>query len=160
MSPAKRDGPHPFSFAVGDWRGKGKQGPGEFPEYDSTFICLNAPGGKGVEIMQFDDDHEGGKVYYAEHLSVAPPVRGKMKVTRRGFAYADAGDTLFVTHEIAAKDGDGVRISPDPKKKNFLNNDLRLSKEGPDGLKVVGSASAGGGSWTFEFHFKRRNAKR
>ena len=111
-------------------------------------------------MIQFDDDHEGGKVYYAEHLSVADPVRGKMKVTRRGFAYADAGDRVFVTHEIATEDGDGVRIAPDPKKRNFLNNDLRLSKEGPDGLKAVGSASAGGGSWTFESHFKRSNAKR
>ena len=146
-----------FSFAVGDWRGKGRQGPATSPEYDSVFICLRAPGGRGFEIMQFDDDHAGGKVFYAEHLSIAPPVRGKMKVTRRGFAYADAGNTLFVTHEVAKKEGDGVRISPEPKSKNFLNNDLRLSMEGADGLRVEGSARAGKDSWTFEYHFKRRN---
>ena len=64
-----------------------------------------------------------------------------------------------MTHEVARKEGDGVRISPEPKSKNFLNNDLRLSKEGPDGLRVEGSVKAGEASWTFEYHFKRRNAK-
>jgi hypothetical protein len=112
LTRARREPPHPFSFAMGDWRGKGKQGPRESPEYDVSLVCLKAPGGKGVEMIQFDDDHEGGKVYYAEHLSVADPVRGKMKVTRRGFAYADARDRVFVTHEIATGDGDGVRIAP------------------------------------------------
>lgn len=155
-SPAKRDDKDAFSFAIGDWRGKGRQGPASNPEYDSVFVCLRAPGGKGVEIMQFDDDHAGGKVFYAEHLSVAPAVRGRMKVTRRGFAYADAGDTLFVMHEVAKKEGDGVRISPDPKGKNFLNNNVKLSKEGADGLKAEGTASVGKNTWTFEYHFKRR----
>lgn len=106
--------------------------------------------------MQFDDDGAAGKVFYAEHLSIVPAAGGRMKVTREGFAYADAGDTAFVMHEVARKEGGGVRITPAPGAKNFLNNDLKLSKEGRDGIEVKGTASVGKDSWTFEYHFRRR----
>lgn len=159
MAAAKKSGADASSFAIGEWRGKGRQGPGKSPEYDSSFICLKPPGGKGIEIMQFDDDHAAGKVFYAEHLSLVPAPGGSMKVTRKGFAYTDAGDSAFVMHEVAKKEGDGVRISPAPGAKNFLNNDLKLSKEGRDELKVKGPARVGKGSWTFEYHFKRRRPK-
>lgn len=151
-----------FDFAIGDWRGKGKQdfesGPGE---YDSVMSCLRSPDGSGVEIIQFDDDHAGGKVFYAEHLRITSGNKaGELKVTRRGFAYADSGDKLFVTHEVAKKEGDGVRIAPEEGSKDFLLNNLLLTKDGNDGLRVKGTAAAGGGSWTFEYQFKRRTPQR
>jgi hypothetical protein len=143
-----------LSFAIGDWRGKGKQGG---VECDSVMTCLRSPDGSGVEIIQFDDDHAAGKVFYAEHLYIVPGGRaGELKVTRRGFAYQDAGDKLFVMHELARKEGDGVRISPDEERKGFLQNNLKLSGEGEDGLQSVGTTKAGGDSWSFEYHFKRR----
>lgn len=118
--------------------------------------CLKSPDGAGVEIIQFDDDRGRGKVFYAEHLRVVPSETvGELKVMRKGFAYADAGDKLFLTHEVARKEGDGVRISPEEGSKDFLLNNLKLVREGEDGLKVEGTASAGGEPWTFEYHFQR-----
>lgn len=151
-----------LDFAIGDWRGTGKQdfasGPGM---YNSVMSCLRSPDGSGIEIIQFDDDSAAGKVFYAEHLRIALGAKaGELKVTRSGFAYADAGDKLFVTHEVLKKEGDGVRISPEEGSNNFLENNLLLAKEGEDGLQVKGSAAAGGESWTFEYHFKRRTPRK
>lgn len=147
-----------FDFAIGDWRGTGKTGN---TVSDICMTCLKSPGGKGVEVIQFDDDRAGGKVFYAEHLTIVPGrTPGVMKVTRRGFAFQDAGEDVFVLHEVARKTGDGVRISSEKGAKNFLQNDLVLAKEGADGLVSKGTASAGGGTWSFEFHLKRRTPRK
>lgn len=158
MKPKAAMVPDAFSFLIGDWRGKGKQGGG--PPSDTVMSCLMTPDGKGVEMIQFDDDRENGRVFYSEHLTIVPGTRGgEMKVTRRGFAYADAGGKLFVTREVAKKVGGSIKISPDRGAKNFLLNNVTIRKEGKDGIVSEGTASAGGAPWSFEFHFKRRWAR-
>ena len=144
-----------LSFMMGEWRGKGKsdaQG-----EMTSNVTCVKSPDGNSLELIQFDDNPSTEKVFYAEHLRIAPDTTtGAFKIVRHGFAFADAGDKALEMREEVRKEGEGIRMFAEEGGKNFLANDLKWSKEGDGGLQMKGTTKAGKDSWSYEYHYKRR----
>ncbi len=151
-----------LSFLIGEWRGKGKMPTQEGAmEYDTRMVCLKTPGGDGLQIVQFDDDHERESMFYAEHIHVFPDVSGeRLMAKREGFAFSDMGDTLFVMNENVTKTAKGIRFKSDPASWNMLENDVVFSRAGADGLTLEGTTKAGDNSWSTEFRYVRRVSKR
>lgn len=151
-----------LSFLIGEWRGRGEMPSKEGKmEYNTRMVCLKAPGGEGIHIVQFDDDQENESMFYAEHIEVFPDrASGELRARREGFAFTDMGDTLLVMNENVTKTEGGIRFKSDPGSKNALENDVVFSKVGEKGLKLEGTTKAGGGSWRTEFNYVRREPKR
>ncbi|MCL4317425.1 MAG: hypothetical protein M1422_04045 [Candidatus Thermoplasmatota archaeon] len=147
-----------LSFLIGEWRGKGEMPSQEGKmEYQIHMVCLKAPGGDGIQIVQFDDDKEKESMFYAEHIQVFPDkTTGHLRAKREGFAFSDMGDTLFVMNENVTKTAKGIRFKSDPASKNALQNDVVFSRVGENGLRLEGTTKAGDSSWSTEFNYVRR----
>lgn len=145
-----------LSFMVGDWRGQGRLNLRTGPvEFESVLSCLKSAG--GVEMVQFDDDHDGGKMFYAEHVRIAPdPGTGELVALRKGFAFADAGDRVFEMREAVSVEEGTVRVTPAKGSENFIQNDVRFTSREGGALAVEGTAKAGDETWTFEYLYVRR----
>lgn len=150
-----------LSFLIGEWRGKGEMQTKAGPmEYSTRMVCLKSPDGKGLQIIQFDDDQERELMFYAEHLDIhTDDASGELKAKREGFAFSDMGDTLLVLNEKVTRTTGGIRFKSDPESKNLLENDLVFSKVGEKGLKLEGTTKAGKNSWHTGFAYVRRTPK-